>query len=204
MTAQRPSRLALAVLDRFVASEPLKGDLIEQFERRQSQWWLWRQVIGAVTGSPRLDPYHSFQGGGMLIVGAAVLMLMSFEAVFVMNLIYRLTFGPPMPDISGYFYAWQQGMFDMSRGVVVPLYAWTDVAILGITVAASIPIAWVIARLHQQHYTLSLGLFIVSVALCAALNLQWPFAVQFVTMVIFIAGLLAAGRRFSTRAPRSA
>lgn len=49
----RPTpRLALALLERFVPdSEPLAGDLIEEFERRQSVLWFWWQVLGAVAAA---------------------------------------------------------------------------------------------------------------------------------------------------------
>ena len=47
---RRPSAdFALALLDRWVPdSEPLAGDLFEEFERRRSHGWLWRQVILAI------------------------------------------------------------------------------------------------------------------------------------------------------------
>jgi len=49
MKTSHPSRLALGLLHRFVPDdEPLAGDLLEEFGRRQSQSWLWRQVLMAV------------------------------------------------------------------------------------------------------------------------------------------------------------
>lgn len=49
MTHRPAPRLALALLERFVPdSEPLAGDLVEEFERRQSVLWVWWQVLGAV------------------------------------------------------------------------------------------------------------------------------------------------------------
>lgn len=49
MKNHEPPRLALAVLERFVPdSSSLAGDLIEEFHRRPSRPWLWRQVIAAV------------------------------------------------------------------------------------------------------------------------------------------------------------
>jgi hypothetical protein len=48
MTPSPAPRLALALLERLVPdSEPLAGDLLEEFERRQSVLWLWWQVLGA-------------------------------------------------------------------------------------------------------------------------------------------------------------
>lgn len=48
MTPTAPSKLALVLLHRFAdGNEPLIGDLLEEFERRRSQTWLWRQVLMA-------------------------------------------------------------------------------------------------------------------------------------------------------------
>jgi hypothetical protein len=49
MRTSHPSRLALGLLNRFIPDdEPLAGDLLEEFGRRQSQLWLWRQVLLAI------------------------------------------------------------------------------------------------------------------------------------------------------------
>ena len=49
MRDRRAPRLALALLERFVPdSEPLAGDLVEEFERRPSTVWFWVQVLAAV------------------------------------------------------------------------------------------------------------------------------------------------------------
>ena len=48
MTRRAP-RLALALLEHFVPENvPLTGDLIEEFERRQSSGWFWWQVLTAI------------------------------------------------------------------------------------------------------------------------------------------------------------
>jgi len=53
----KPSRLALALLDRFVPeNEPLVGDLLEEYERRPSAWWLWRQVFAAIAVAAFRNP----------------------------------------------------------------------------------------------------------------------------------------------------
>lgn len=52
MTRRHAPRLALALLERFVSdSEPLAGDLVEEFERRQSSLWFWFQVLGAIAAT---------------------------------------------------------------------------------------------------------------------------------------------------------
>jgi hypothetical protein len=49
MKTPQPSTLALRLLNRFIPEgEPLAGDLLEEFGRRQSQLWLWRQVLLAI------------------------------------------------------------------------------------------------------------------------------------------------------------
>jgi hypothetical protein len=49
MTRRHAPRLALALLERLVPdSEPLAGDVVEEFERRQSAVWFWLQVLAAI------------------------------------------------------------------------------------------------------------------------------------------------------------
>jgi hypothetical protein len=56
MKTPQPSRLAVALLNHFVAdNEPLIGDLFEEFRTRQSQVWFWRQVLVAILISSRQD-----------------------------------------------------------------------------------------------------------------------------------------------------
>jgi hypothetical protein len=111
MSRRNPSRVALAILDHLVADdEPLKGDLLEEFESGRSQWWFWRQVIGLLFCRRRPTSPHLPQDAETFLVGAAVLVLLSFEAVLVTNVMHRLAFGPPLPNISGYLYLLQGRM----------------------------------------------------------------------------------------------
>jgi hypothetical protein len=49
MTPLEPPRLAVRLLHRFgPADEALVGDLFEEFDRRRSAAWFWRQVLGAL------------------------------------------------------------------------------------------------------------------------------------------------------------
>lgn len=53
MTRRHPPRFALALLERLVPdSEPLAGDLVEEFGRRQSSAWFWLQVLAALAAAP--------------------------------------------------------------------------------------------------------------------------------------------------------
>lgn len=45
----KPPTLAVWLLNRFVdENEPLVGDLVEEFDARQSRLWFWRQVLFAI------------------------------------------------------------------------------------------------------------------------------------------------------------
>ena len=48
MTSRRPPALATWVLERFCADPGLAGDLIEEYARRQSTRWYWKQAMMAV------------------------------------------------------------------------------------------------------------------------------------------------------------
>jgi hypothetical protein len=49
MTSRQVPRFALMLLEHFVPdSGALAGDLIEEFESRQSSAWFWWQVLGAI------------------------------------------------------------------------------------------------------------------------------------------------------------
>jgi MFS family permease len=49
MKAAQPARVALAVLQWLAPrNEPLAGDLLEEFQKRQSALWLWSQILLAV------------------------------------------------------------------------------------------------------------------------------------------------------------
>ncbi len=55
MMTRRPPRLAMRLLDYFLPdNEPLTGDLLEEFERRQSRCWFWRQALAAILSTSRV------------------------------------------------------------------------------------------------------------------------------------------------------
>ena len=54
MTESKPPALASWMLDHLLwggRNEALAGDLLEEFQRRCSVAWYWRQVIGAILAS---------------------------------------------------------------------------------------------------------------------------------------------------------
>ncbi len=58
MTAPKPPRLAEALLGRLALdNEPLAGDIIEEFRRRNSRLWLWRQLIAALVMQALYAPH---------------------------------------------------------------------------------------------------------------------------------------------------
>jgi len=49
MRTSYPARVALSLLQRLAhRNEPLAGDLLEEFQRRQSAPWLWAQLLLAI------------------------------------------------------------------------------------------------------------------------------------------------------------
>jgi hypothetical protein len=202
MTARGPSRLALAILDFFVPdTAPLKGDLLEEFEARRSQGWLWRQVIGAAVRQPAA----SWLPGELHLplVGTALLVLVSFEVVLVTNVMFRLLFGPPLligaliqeggHAASGYFYLLQRELPATESVDVMPLGVWIRASVPAFVV--SLPVGWWLAgRLNGHGQGASMAVILVGLVLCAVLNLQLPFAAQFLSTLTLTTGFLAGGR----------
>ena len=145
------ARIALALFDHLGAgNESLKGDLLEELENGRSSSWLWRQVVGAAM---RHRP--SGEGLSMFAVGSALFLLLCFEAVVVTNLVARMVFGPPFPNISAYLY------LPPSEALVAPgapiLTVWALVGAL--MVGVSLPTGHLIAQLHARHRMLALAGF---------------------------------------------
>ena len=179
-------RIAFALFDRLAAdNESLKGDLIEELENGRSAWWLWRQVIGATVRHP-----PSLTRVSMFALATALLLLLSFEAVVVTNLVVRIVFGPPFPNISGYLYL---QALDSPAAPIPPVpIVWTLVSVF--TLAVSLPAGQLIARLHERHRMLALAGFACSTMLCATITMQAGVLTQFVTMVGFVVGLFLGSR----------
>lgn len=57
MTTPHPPKRAAWLLERLSGdNEPLIGDLHEEFARRQSAWWFWRQVLAVAINRPFRRP----------------------------------------------------------------------------------------------------------------------------------------------------
>jgi len=125
----------------------------------------------------------------MFALATALLMLLSFEAVVVTNLVVRIVFGPPFPNISGYLYL---PALDSPAPIAPVPVVWTFVSVL--TVVGSLPAGRLIARLHERHRMLALAGFGCSTMLCATITMQAGLFTQFVTMVGFVIGLFFGSR----------
>lgn len=90
MSARKPSPIAVLLLDRFVASEALRGDLIESSAERSTAWF-WHQVLAALLAqaiwSVRTTPRLTTES---VLVATAMLALIGFNAVVVANLLSQL------------------------------------------------------------------------------------------------------------------
>ena len=193
MSGSRPSKVALAVFDSFIPdNDPLRGDLIERFNERPSQAWLWGQVLWAVACRPPLHRLGHVPQLHVVLLAAAILVLMAFEAVFVTNVIHRFLFGPPLQDIRGLLYLVPPLFHPVPAGAAQPEAPWTIVVPV-LAVIASLPIGWFAAECHQRHRGLSLAVFTVSITVCAAVNIGTPLHVQLLTTMVFIVGMLGAG-----------
>ena len=192
MSARHPSRIALAVFDCFISNnDPLRGDLIEEFQAKPSQLVLWWQVLYAVVYRPWPRPFAAPGGIPFGILGVAMLALVAFEAVFATNAIHQFLFGQPAQDIRGAL-ALAPPFHPLPTPSAQPIPAWTWlIAVLAI--ASSLPIGWFIARIRERHRGLALVAFGLSVILCCEANLQLSTLAQYLTSAAFILGLLAAG-----------
>lgn len=199
MTLRRPSRVAFAILHRLLSNDEfLKGDLLEEFEKGRSQRWLWRQVIGAVVC--RSDPRPSIASLGKCGVGIALLLLLSFEAILVTDLVLRLVFGPPVQNISGYLYLFHrpEAWIPHERENAQPSMIWAVACVL--VLGLSLPIGYLIARIHEHHRVLAVTGFAASMLLCVAITTQAAFVIQFLTVVGYVIGLLVGARAAVVRA----
>lgn len=193
MTPRQPSRLALAVFDRCVpANDALRGDLIEEFEAGRPQWWLWWQVIGAVFYQRPLDERPKMVRAELLLVATGLIVLISFEAVFIANVVYRVAFGPPMQNITGYAYLFHLTASGRSTGGLTFPLAFLYTPLTGLAVA--IPFGWFVGRFHRQHQQMSIAVFAIGTHLWAVVNLRAPFPVQFLSMLLLVVGTLVTGR----------
>jgi len=191
MNVRQPSRAALALFDYALADDdPLRGDLLEEFEARQSQVWLWRQVLGAIVSRWRQSWTFDADGLALTLAGAGLLVLISFEVVFVANSASRLLFGPPAQVIQGYAYLMSRATPSPATSSI-PLVAWVVPSLLALAVA--LPVGWATARV-DGHRLVPTAIVTTLVLLWTIANIQAPFVVQFASMLALLVGFLAGSR----------
>ncbi len=75
-------RVAIALLQSFCRDEALIGDILEEFERRRSRFWLWRQVTVAVLlGLPYGMIRRSTRKGARMPTPVGGLGILAFSAL---------------------------------------------------------------------------------------------------------------------------
>jgi len=109
VSPRRPSPFAVALLDRFLVNEALKGDLVESAIDRSAAWF-WHQTVSALLAQTlwciRTTPRMTIEA---VLVATAMLALIGFNAVVVANLLSQLFLLNEASWIlsSGRFAGWQ-------------------------------------------------------------------------------------------------
>lgn len=188
MTAHLPPRLAVFILDYFLAGdEPLTGDLLEA-ARTRSRCWFWGQVLLAVViRALSAIRGHTRVTVETVLVGTAMLALLAFHAVVAASLVNRL---------------WLMSHTETIAAGVGRYEGWHTVAAM-VAFLVAIAVGRAIGRFHREHRLAAAGLSSVSAVAAAFVNLslfvpQSPIQpafmppgaeVQIVESMLFIAGL---------------
>jgi hypothetical protein len=94
---------------------------------------------------------------------------------------------------TGYFYLLQRGLPATESVDVIPLGIWVRASVPAF--ALSMAVGWWLAgRLNGHGQRSSMVVIMVGLVLCAVLNLQLPFAAQFLSTLALTTGFLAGGR----------
>jgi hypothetical protein len=198
MKVRRPARLTFAMLNRVLRDNPpLAGDLLEEFNSGRSQSWLLVQVMAAALY--RLKPTWAtlFQTINTEVLGAGLIVLISFEVVLVTNVFRRIVFGPPLPPINGYLeFVNRQRVPSVDVIRHASTAAWS--LPLALSIVLSLAIGLIASRYHYRHRTLALVFLAASVFLLASSNVALAFAPQLLITTVFIIGLIAGGGAFAS------
>jgi hypothetical protein len=187
VSTDRPPRLALALLERWIPdNEPLAGDLLEA-SRQRSRAWFWRQVLLAIAARVlieiRTNPRTIAEAS---IVSLAMLALLGFHAVVAASLINHLLVlnDTAWVEVTGRYPQWQAPATALAfvaavivgRGIGRFHRAHRVAAVLAFSAAAT------------AYAFLNLYLFVASVPLQQVVpSAAWQTA----TAMIFVAGLFA-------------
>jgi hypothetical protein len=147
MTLLQPPSLATSLLKRLGRSdhdETLIGDLCEEYQRRRSAAWYWRQVLIAMA----VGCFQEIRDHKLLTARAILTAVISW---YGLGPLYRATVGSfynhlvwTMPGVGGILF--------LLVGVVIP----------------AISIGWLVGRFHRQHpaaMVLAVAVFILTIHL---------------------------------------
>ena len=184
MTSRRPPALATWVLERYCADPGLAGDLIEEYGRRQSRRWYWKQAvlaIGAYSTSQILE--HKWLAARAIATG------------YVIWYVFNATI------LKGFVRPWMAPDTTMEKAVYLTL-----------GYAVWLANGWTIAKLHRPYSTAMVFAYVlwsivasVPPVYAAAVNaltgstegssLAWELITRLVVVVTLITGgALAASR----------
>ena len=150
MTHVVPSRLALAVLDRLALdNEPLAGDLLEDFQKRRSRLWLWRQLLFAIVMQALYAPHPPVS-----------LNLVPVDPVVAEWLMAKRLAKPKRVNLTGTSVEGIGGLTMVILGLIttftVPAIWWFVIG----GIAAGIVCGIAMLKIHKQETTRSGGIFL--------------------------------------------
>ena len=184
-----PVRIAVRLLDLLgPEDEALAGDILEQYGAGRSWRWLHGQVLMALAyRAARRLRGDAWAGGPDAVVAVTMLGLLSFYAVFLVNLAVWgvLQLSPPLAALAP------------------PLPWWLHA---GMSLAVAVVAGLGIGRVHHHHRSAAMLLFTTTVTLFIVANraalptghaafLPSPFLQLLSTMGFISVLLIAAGRR---------
>ena len=160
MSFARPPRLPTWLLERLRPdTEALAGDIQEEYETGRSRTWYWKQTIGAVVIGIYEDiRLHKLLAARAVATGWAVLFMFS---LILWSLSLDLVGG--LLPLRWHVYLW-----------VHPPTVQLLLGVLGCFAYASS--GWIVAKLHRQHRTAMLLVYVLSLAV-------WRFP-GFGTMIV--------------------
>ncbi len=173
-----PPRLAAALLRHLLHSDSLAGDLAEEFGRRQSRLWYWRQVLAAISVRAWSDIRDH-----KLATLVAITLGFAFVEIMFRYVIFHLVHFDEMLFETGLVPWFYRHGYAFPRGAVWP---WT-----AIMFAAS---GWIVGRIAgQARLGAVVTYIIVTECLWCALGM-WRFVYDPIPSHLILAILTVAVR----------
>jgi hypothetical protein len=159
MTQSKPPVLATWMLDHLMwggRNEALAGDLLEEFQRRLSADWYWRQVAGAILGFSNL-----------LRIGWVVVWTAAFAAAWDYGLCLTAAFTAPSPP-------------QMVSGNWIPYGGSFPLNVIGISIYLGLPLCIYLGFTHNLSLrTFGIGLGAGMLVIAALPFFEFQFATPF-------------------------